>query len=45
MGEAIAKWIIGLQIFGALAALIIIIVLIFRRIKISKQEHFEKRDN
>jgi len=45
MGEAIAKFIMGLQGLFVLVCLIIIIFLIFRRIEIKKREKFEDRDN
>lgn len=40
-----ARFIIGLEIFLLIAAVIAIIVLIFRRIEIRKKEDFEKRNN
>ncbi|MCF8224937.1 MAG: hypothetical protein K9J30_03575 [Bacteroidales bacterium] len=45
MGEIIAKWLIGIEILLFLAAVIAVIFLVFRRIKIKKKETFEKRDN
>jgi hypothetical protein len=41
----LAKFIIGVEIFLFIAAVIAVIVLIFRRIEIRKKEDFEKRDN
>jgi len=41
----IPQIIIAAQILFFIVALILIIYLIFRRIKISKEEDFEKRDN
>lgn len=41
----IAQFIIGLEILLFIAAVVIIIVLIFRRIEIKKKENFEDRDN
>jgi len=41
----IAKLIFLLEGIGLVAAVIIIIYLIFRRIEIKKKEDFEKRDN
>jgi hypothetical protein len=41
----IAKFIIGLEVLLFIAAVVIIIALIFRRIKIRKRENFEDRDN
>ena len=41
----IAYVILGLYVTGFIAALIIIVYLIFRRIRKRREETFEKRDN
>lgn len=45
MVEIIAKLIVGLQGLFFVAALVIIIYLIIRRVKIKKSETFQKRNN
>lgn len=45
MGDSIVFGILGLEALIVLACAIILIVLIFRRIKIKKEEDFEDRDN
>jgi multisubunit Na+/H+ antiporter MnhB subunit len=45
MGERIAQFFVGLQGLVILATIVIVIFLIFRRLKIKKSENFEKRDN
>ncbi|MDA3824254.1 MAG: hypothetical protein PF450_16800 [Bacteroidales bacterium] len=45
MGDTIAKFVIGFEVLAFIVGLIIIVFLIFRRIKIKKKERFEDRDN
>jgi len=45
VGETIGKFVIGLEGLFFLVCLVILIFLIFRRIKIRKEENFEKREN
>jgi hypothetical protein len=45
MGATIAKLIAGLQGLLFVAAIVVIILLIIRRVKIKKEETFQKRDN
>jgi hypothetical protein len=45
MGATIAKLIAGLQGLFFVAAVVIIIFLVIRRVKIKKGETFQKRDN
>jgi hypothetical protein len=45
MGETIVKLIAGVQGLIFVAAVVVIIFLIIRRVKIKKRETFQKRDN